>query len=222
MEFFRGRPRGGRRGRAVRPNKGFNREGLRGDRADPIGECGIEKDGLKEAGGHKSFESFKVKGFCKDCLTVEKESLKEKDFKGMKDKGFKGFGEKDFEENCFGVKKKRSSKEEGFRSLKEEGFVLSFENEMKCGVCAVEEELDGATVFPGGVASKAPPGRVQGLGDKMRKALNPLIVNFAKPSEPPTIARLALPDLISFAPNIIELVEEEQAVLNVVDRPFIL
>ena len=156
---------GGRRGRTVRPNSGFNREGPRGDRADPMGERGIEKIGLREAGGQESFESFKVKGFCKDSLTVERDNLKEKDFKGMKDKGFKGFGEKDLEENCFGVKK-RSSKEEGFRSLKEEGFVLSFENEMKCGVCGVEEELHGATVFPGGVASKAPPGRVEGLGDK--------------------------------------------------------
>ena len=38
---------------------------------------------------------------------------------------------KDFEKNCFGVKK---------GNLKEEVFMLSFENEMKCGVCGIDED----------------------------------------------------------------------------------
>ena len=118
---------------------------------------------MKEAGGQKSFESFKVKGFRENCLTATRESLREKDFKGVKDKGFEGFGEKDFEENCFGVKKK-SLKEEVFRSLKEEGFVLSLENGMKCGVCGIDEDLEGEADLSGGVARGAPPERLEGTG----------------------------------------------------------
>ena len=46
-----------------------------GDRADPIGACGIEK----EAGG-QSFESFKVKVVGGNCLTEKRVGSSERVF----------------------------------------------------------------------------------------------------------------------------------------------
>src|SRR5690606_30031390 len=61
----------------------------------------------------------------------------------------------------------------------------------------------------------------QGLDDNMKRALKPLIVNFAKLSVPPTMARSASPFLINRAPYMSALAEEEQAVLIVLTIPLI-
>ena len=100
-----------------------------------------------------------------------------------KGEGFEGFEEKVFKESCL-KDQKTSLKQEVFRNSKGEVFVVSSESGLKCGVCGIDEELEGevdlsggvargapperleGTVFPGGVASKAPPGRLEGLGDK--------------------------------------------------------
>src|SRR6056297_1434978 len=56
--------------------------------------------------------------------------------------------------------------------------------------------------------------------DKICKALNPFTVNLASASTPPTIARSASPDFISFVPIIMALADEEHAVLIVLVYPF--
>ena len=58
-----------------------------GDRADPMGACGIEKDGLREAGGQSCFEDFKGEVFHKSSGKNDLERI----FKVAKGKGFEGF-----------------------------------------------------------------------------------------------------------------------------------
>ena len=156
----------------------FYREGPRGNRADPV--C------------LESFTNLKEKVFKNstggNCLKI-RNGLNERVFKVAKGEGFGGFEEKIFKESCLkdyrgGRLQNTSLKQEVFKNSKGEVFVVSSESGLKCGVCGIDEELEGevelsggvargappehleGTVLPGGVASKAPPGRLEGLGDK--------------------------------------------------------